>query len=86
MTTIYKYPLAITDRQQIKLPAGSIILTAQFQYGTLCIWVQVDTEQPIVLRSIIIYGTGHPHNNVGRYIGTAQDYNGSIVWHIFELL
>lgn len=42
--TIYKYPLDVTDVQEIKLPVGAEILTVQAQNGTLCLWALVDPQ------------------------------------------
>jgi hypothetical protein len=83
--TIYKYPLAITDQQTIEMPAGADILTAQFQYGTLCLWATVDTDNQLTPRHIRIIGTGNPiPDHTLAFIGTAQMPTASLVWHVFE--
>ena len=85
--TIYKYPIKITDEQIVMLPSGAEILTAQFQGHTLCLWAQVEEKLSVAKgRTIEVFGTGQPmsmrYNR--RYIGTAQQSGGSLIWHIFE--
>lgn len=86
MTTIYKYPLPVTDRIAVDMPAGSEILTAQMQAMTPCLWAKVDTSNPIETRYFRIFGTGHPMpSDMGvdlAYVATMQDR--SLVWHLFE--
>jgi len=82
--TIYKYPLEITDVQQIEMPLTSNILTAQMQNGVLCLWAAVETSDRLEKRTIFIFGTGNPMLGgvTSRdYIATVQD--GKFVWHIF---
>jgi hypothetical protein len=85
--TIYKYPIKITDTQTVNLPLNAEILTVKMQGETLCLWAKVEegnacTEE----RTIEVFGTGHAmsmkYNR--RYIGTAQQAGGSLIWHIFE--
>jgi hypothetical protein len=86
MKTIYKYPLDITDKQDLLLPEQAQTLTAQFQYGSLCLWAIVDTEAPKTNRTIFIFGTGHEIPAWSfRHIGTVQQENGLLDWHVFEL-
>jgi hypothetical protein len=79
---IFKYPLLITGKQKLELPANAEPLSAQVQNGQLCIWFIVDTHMPPRDAEIYIYGTG---NNlpefIGNYISTVQ--MEGLVWHIF---
>ena len=86
MKTIYKYPLEITDRQVIEIPAGSEILSAQMQRGQLCLWVLVHTYEAPRHRDVYIFGTGNPipqgfDRGYCLFVGTVQQ--GPLVWHIF---
>lgn len=90
MKTIHKYPLQITDRQIVKMPQLAQILCVQVQHDQICIWAEVETNNPTENVKIGVYGTGNPvepadpgHRN---YIGTVQTYNGNLVWHVFEIL
>jgi len=82
MQTIYKYPLEITDRQSVWMPARAKLLTVQMQHGVLCLWAEVDTMNPDEEIAIAVYGTGNPCAG-GQYIGTAQD--GPLVWHVYRV-
>lgn len=88
MTTIWKYPLNITDQQTISLPQGAKILSVQLQglvSSQLHLWAEVDTEQIFEGRVIEIFGTGNPITpGRRRYIDTVQMHGGALVWHIYE--
>jgi hypothetical protein len=86
MRTVFKYPLASIE-QTVALPSGARILCVQAQSGALCLWALVDTDNPTVDRTFRVYGTGHalPSDFGSRYIGTVQQMNGALVWHVFEL-
>lgn len=86
MKTIWKYPLAITDEQTIRMPIGANILSVQFQGDALCLWAMVDSTIPKEGRHIQIHGTGHDCYDVSsaKYIGTALQPGVPLVWHVFE--
>jgi len=89
MQAIWKFPLVITDEQTVAMPRGSAIMCVQNQKQgedeTLCLWARVDINAPPEPRRILIYGTGHQHDEIeGIYIGTAQQFGGRGVWHVFE--
>lgn len=85
MKTIWKWPLAVTDRQFLGVPAGAQALTVQVQGGLLKLWALVDPDQPEVRKEIRIIGTGHAiPADPGRYIGTFQMHGGGLVFHAFE--
>ncbi len=98
MKTVYKYPLKITDFQEIDMPEGSEILSVKTQmlgsgnrlFGNdrqeLCLFAAVDEENPLVPRRIRIFGTGNPmeYEHELKYIGTSQMHNGALIWHVFE--
>ena len=90
MKAILKYQLDTADIQHITMPYGAEILTVQSHRGNICLWALVDWEAiPESLRTFRIYGTGHPLSSdstylVQNYIGTVQELNGSLVWHVFE--
>jgi hypothetical protein len=84
--TIWKYPLALTDTQNVMMPEGAEILTAQIQDRTgLCLWALVNSDAPKQRREIEVLGTGnHVPEAKRRYISTVQMVGGTLVWHIFE--
>lgn len=85
--TIWKYPLGITDTQNLMLPEGAEILSAQMQGETLCLWALVNPDAPKQRREIEVLGTGNPAPEAARrYIATVQSHTSALVWHIFEKL
>ncbi len=89
MKTIHKYPLAVTDFQEVILPVEAEILTVQSQGENPYMWVLVDLDKVRKeTRFIEIFGTGHSINcdmGVSRnYISTFQLYDGELVFHVFE--
>ncbi len=84
MQQIFKYPLAFEDHQEIMMPTGAHILSAQLQGNRICLWARVNSEAPPRPREISIYGTGHPLRDYpGTYINTIQT-EGSLVFHVYD--
>lgn len=88
MKRIYKYPLIVTDQQDVLLPMGADILTIQTQADTPCLWALVDPGGATEARVIEIFGTGHVvREDMGvsrKYITTFQLADGALVFHAFE--
>lgn len=89
MKTIWKFPLAIADRQRIMMPQGAEILTAQRQGDQACVWAIVNDAAPMKPRLIEIAGTGNRLAELDeeysrKYIGTFQFE--PFVWHVFEIV
>lgn len=85
MQTIWKFPINVTDEQQINVPKGARFLTAQFQHGNLCLWAQVDDSAFTERRTIRVIGTGHPIPDAAslQYIASVQTMGGNLVFHVF---
>jgi hypothetical protein len=84
---IFKYTLLGVGygTQHIHMPQGSKILTVQMQHGRPRIWALVCEANPIVTRVIKIFGTGHEFvGDPDSYIGTFQEDDGALVWHVFD--
>lgn len=82
MSSIWKYQLELTTRQNIQVPDGGRVLTAQLQGDTIYVWFKVDTLAKKKSRSIVIVGTGQSVPEFCDYIASVQ--HGQYVWHIFE--
>lgn len=83
---IWKYMLAVADRQCIQIPAGAKLLDVQVQHGAPCLWVLCDEKQAAKPRHIAIYCTGNPMpDSPGDYIATFQLLGGDVVFHAFEV-
>ncbi len=83
---IYKYQLEITDTQTIEINKRCQPLTVQVQNGKICLWCEADLETEMTTKTIEIYGTGHyvRSDEFQRgYIGTVQQDEGRLVWHIY---
>jgi hypothetical protein len=86
MRTIWKYPLAITDRQRVALPMGYTLLHVSAQSNTLYVWAEVDTS--VAMQKTVdfyIVGTGTPVPTVKfctvKYFGTVPML--PYVWHVY---
>lgn len=75
---IWKYRVGT---QQV--PTGSTPLTAQYQDGVLCVWVEVDPANAFEEVSYLVAGTGQAIPREWQYIGTVQQ--GELVWHVYEV-
>jgi len=75
------------EYQEIELPEGAKILTAQVQYGLPTIWAEVDTMKKQTTRKFGIIPTG---GTIGykkyHYITTLQFNGGKFVQHVYEYL
>lgn len=86
MKTIYKYPLTGHNTQVIKLPSFSLPLSSQMQHGQPCLWMLVDTDQPIQNYMVRTYGTGDEVDELPigfEFLGTLQSASGDLVFHFF---
>ena len=84
---IFKYPLAITDKQELYLPPSSTLLSAREQNDNLCVWALVDDiPESADLYEVYVIGTGNlmelPSN--ATYLDTVVMSYG-LVWHIFYI-
>lgn len=84
MKTIYKYPLEVTDRQTLMLPAHPEFLTVVVQREQPCIWALIDTNAELLPFTINMCGTGRPcHHGRDEYLGTVLLLDGELVLHVF---
>lgn len=83
MKTIYKYPIQITDEQEISMPQGAEVIHAGLDpQGTPCVWAMVDTQNKPEPVSILVYGTGNPMTYTpDRHVSSFTQ--GPFVWHVF---
>ena len=86
--TIWKFPLKLTDGQNISFPIGAKFLSIQDQNGIPCLWALVDPDADTEIRFIEIFGTGSPVGyDMGvrrKYISTFQMQGRTFVYHAFE--
>lgn len=90
MSRILKYPIPVgegmNDIFHLKLHKNSKILSLQIQKEQIVLWVLSNEEEELKSRKFRIAGTGHYINeNIKEFIGTIQLFNGSLVFHLFEV-
>ena len=87
MKTIYKYPLEITDFQDIQTIEGAKPLCVKLQNEVPCLWCLVETDAKPDILTIRCAGTGHDmkvkrYSDV-EYIDTVLMLRDSFVFHFF---
>ena len=86
---IYKYVLPVDDHIEIEMPVNAEILSFQCQHDVPAIWALVDPDAPLKKRKFRFVGTGHELGVLRsrlKFIGTAQMYDGDLIWHLFEFV
>lgn len=83
MQTIWKFPLEITDVQQISVPDNATPLHIGLDpVGNTCIWFQVDDQDPCVMCDVFVVGTGNPlPAGASHHIGSLV--SGRFMWHVY---
>jgi len=82
METIWKFPIHLTDEQEVTMPKNAVVLAVQYQEGAITLWAKVDSDEADEHRRVSIRGTGgRLGSEAGPYIGTVQ--RGQYVWHVF---
>lgn len=84
---VFKYIVEWGDVVHVDMPEDAQILTAQLQGSSreLVIWALVNPGAPLQSRTFRIAGTGHPVTEAVAYISTVQLFDGSVVFHVFEV-
>lgn len=83
MKTIHKYPLSVTQFQEIAVPFGGIPIHAGLDPSeNPCIWCEVETDNLPEPLPVFLLGTGHERperarQHVGSYV------QGPFVWHVY---
>lgn len=88
MKTIYKYKVKPQETQEVEMPVGAQLLTAQVIDVNVWIWALVDTEvQEKELRRVAVLKTGQEitlNTDQLLYINSVQFGGGELVLHVFE--
>lgn len=83
---IYEYSADFDNELEITVPRESTLLKARVVYDTVIFWMKVNEKQPLnESRTFKVFATGHdiPTDLTLEYIDTCFD--GSFIWHIFEV-
>lgn len=84
MKTVHKFVLQMRDYVTITMPKDAKILKISKQYGDICLWALVDTENELINYEFRIAGTGHmiSDNNL-EFIETIDIDSGRLIFHVF---
>lgn len=86
MKIIYKYPLSMNDSQTISVHGGVKPLSAQTQYESPVVWVEVDMESndyPTYEFKIIPTGAPYPIDDELQFLDTLQMLAGQLIFHVY---
>jgi len=95
MKTVWKFPIPIQDEViEVPMPKDAEIVYVACQKEVVCLWALVETEAEKEVRKFRIYGTGHEirpnvgtgYNTYDTYVGTAIQFGGDLIWHVFEVI
>lgn len=84
MTTIWKYPLEVKDRQTLVLPRDAKVISAGLDVsGQLCLWAVVVPERNRTKLGVLIVGTGNPFEDDDLWYFIDTVVMPPFVWHVF---
>lgn len=92
MRTIWKYELStIPDGYgSIEAPAGRIVRAKPYVLDSphssiegATLWIEVDTDAPLITRTFVTHGTGHSIGKTMRHVHTWEA--SPFVWHLYEV-
>ena len=82
MRSVWKFNLEASHETTFEAPAPARVLSAGLDpAGRPSVWVEVDPDAEKIERTVFLYGTGHPIEAGGRFVGSIFD--GSFVWHVY---
>jgi hypothetical protein len=81
--TIFKYQLAITDKQVIDIHGKATQFTVGLDpFDDLCVWAVVDKSKTPTPHTFFIVGTGHlMPKEAKKWLGTVRQRQ--FMWHIW---
>ena len=84
MKKVFKYELN-NNVNHVQCQKNAKVLTAAYQNDTLCIWVEVDTEELPGYKTVYVFATGEkiPNDIEIEYINICFVSNG-LVFHVYE--
>lgn len=83
MITVFKYEISF-NVISLQLPEDAEPLFVEQQNSGIFLWAKVDTEKPLVSRTIHPIGTGHEFPKVPvSFLGSLMFLEGSLVIHFF---
>jgi len=93
MRTVYKYTLppdVLKGNWSIELPGSAYLLSVAVQNGVICLWYEVETEDPVSVHTFRVFGTGWEIPKFDdirkRYYHMETFFDDPFVWHLYELI
>lgn len=86
--TVWKFNLEIVGRSTVTMPRGARILYVDDQDPGdryLQLWAEVDPHALSENRHFAVVGTGHPLPEERYHLGSVLQFNGKLVWHVYEV-
>ena len=83
---IWKFILRPIKFQELDMPRGAVVLSAQQQDGAICVWAEVLPDAEPEPRVFAVYATGElidPSTN-RTFVGTVQFPSNMLVFHVYE--
>ncbi len=84
--TIWKFVLEDAGEQQIEMPKGARVLSAEEQHDKIVLYALVDPLAEKEARTVWTFGTGHRvHDRAAhaQFVGTVKMEGGLWMFHIF---
>ena len=87
---IFKYPLEITDRQEVNIKGLVKVLSVAEQKGNIILYAMVNEESNANYIVVVkIYGTGQEISpsvmDHFKFLGTVSHMGGDLMWHVFHM-
>lgn len=84
MRIVYKYTVTNWAGTELMLPVRHTFVHVAMQYGSMCVWVELDTDHvrifPVTLR---VHGTGGSLNSFESHVGILLE-DDDLVWHVYK--
>lgn len=84
MRVIYKYKLAVTDVQTVKLPKGYKIVHVDESHGDIYIWCELNQLDELEEVRFDIHGTGHIIMKEDSVHLASVVTKAGYVWHVYH--
>ena len=82
---IHKYPLRLTEKQNVLIPLHSRLISVKSINEQLYLYAMIDPEQTRTDNiEILIYGTGHVFDNMLSFNHLDTVVEHGFVWHVFR--
>ena len=81
---IHKYPLRLTEKQNVLIPLHSRLITVKSINEQLYLYAMIDPKQTRLGKlEILIYGTGHVFDSMLSFNHLETVGQNGFVWHVF---